>query len=68
MFPLAAKLSFKKLGETAATIYSADLIGACLGALLVSALLIPLIGIIGVCIVVGALNLISGLVVWLKKL
>ncbi|MBW3001494.1 fused MFS/spermidine synthase [Candidatus Woesearchaeota archaeon] len=65
-FPLAGKLYFKKLAGTAGTLYASDLIGACLGALLVSALLIPLLGLIGVCIVISVLNLISGLVVWRK--
>jgi|TARA_B100001971_G_scaffold185132_1_gene184239 spermidine synthase len=66
-FPLASKLFFKdKVRETAALLYNADLIGACLGALLTSALLIPLIGIFKVCLLVGILNLVSGVVVKLK--
>jgi len=66
-FPLASKLQFKKISTTAAQLYNADLIGACVGALIVSALLIPLIGIINVCIVVVILNLISGLIVLIKR-
>jgi spermidine synthase len=66
-FPLASKLQFRKISETAAQLYNADLIGACIGALLVSALLIPLIGLINVCIMVGILNLISGLVIIFKR-
>jgi len=63
-FPLASKLFFKgKIGETAGKLYNADLIGACIGALLVSALLIPILGIFKVCFLVGLLNLVSGLFV-----
>ncbi len=68
-FPLASKLSFKgKIGETAGRLYNADLIGAAIGALLVSSLLIPLIGIFKVCFLVGILNLIGGLIVKSKTL
>jgi spermidine synthase len=59
-FPLASKLYYTDVHVTAAALYSADLLGACLGALLVSALLIPLLGIVPVCILVGFLNLLSG--------
>lgn len=65
-FPLAGKLHFKKISHTAGTLYSSDLIGACIGALLVGALLIPLFGIVKVCIIIGVLNLISFGVVYLK--
>ncbi|MEA2037683.1 MAG: hypothetical protein U9O94_09305, partial [Nanoarchaeota archaeon] len=66
-FPLASKLFFKdKVGETAGKLYNADLVGACLGALLVSALLIPILGIFKVCFLVGILNLVSGLIVKYK--
>ncbi len=62
-FPLASKLSFKDVASTSAALYNADLIGACVGALLVSALLIPILGIIKVCFLVGAMNAISGVLV-----
>ncbi len=62
-FPLAAKLCRKKAAEAAAALYSADFIGSCIGALLVSAILIPLIGIVAVCVIVGALNIISAVLV-----
>ncbi|MAG08745.1 hypothetical protein CMO89_04675 [Candidatus Woesearchaeota archaeon] len=66
-FPLASKLFFKgRVEETAGKLYNADLIGACFGALLTSALLIPLLGIFKVCLLVGLLNLISGTIVKLK--
>ncbi|MCK5283550.1 MAG: fused MFS/spermidine synthase [Nanoarchaeota archaeon] len=66
-FPLASKLQFKKISSTAAALYNADLIGAALGALLVSALLIPLIGIINVCFFVAGLNLLSGFIIFFKR-
>ena len=70
-FPLASKLHLKKgkmgIGHTAGTLYSADLVGAFLGALMVSALLIPVLGLVNVCLLIGGLNLLSGLVVWRIK-
>jgi spermidine synthase len=63
-FPVASKVSFKTTSKTAAKLYTADLVGAALGAFLVSALLIPLVGIINVCLIIALLNLISGFVVW----
>ncbi|MBW2989847.1 hypothetical protein KY358_06030, partial [Candidatus Woesearchaeota archaeon] len=66
-FPLASKLFFKgKIGETAGKLYNADLIGASIGALLVSAFFIPLFGILKVCLLIGVLNIISGFVVKAK--
>ncbi|MBW2983579.1 fused MFS/spermidine synthase [Candidatus Woesearchaeota archaeon] len=66
-FPLAAKLHFKKVAHTAGILYASDFIGACIGAILVSTLLIPLLGIVKVCILIGALNLISGTIMYLNK-
>lgn len=48
---------------TASRLYTADFIGACLGALLPSTLLIPLIGVPAVCILIAALNAVAGIVV-----
>ncbi len=59
-FPLSSKLFFKGVANTAGILYSADLIGACIGAIIVSTILIPLLGILKVCIFVAALNLVSG--------
>ncbi|KYK33625.1 MAG: hypothetical protein AYK18_04670 [Theionarchaea archaeon DG-70] len=63
-FPLASKLYYTDVHVTAAALYSADLLGGCLGALLVSALLVPLLGVVMVCILVGILNVVSGLILW----
>jgi len=64
-FPLAGKVDFQGITPTAAKLYSADLLGACLGAILVSTCLIPIIGVVGVCTLVAAINIISGLIVML---
>lgn len=66
-FPLASTLYYEDVHITAAALYSADLLGGCLGALLVSTLLVPLLGVVMVCIVVGGLNAVSGFVLLKKK-
>ena len=58
----------EKSAETADTtiasrLYTADFVGACLGALLPSTLLIPLIGVPAVCLLIAALNAVAGFVV-----
>jgi spermidine synthase len=58
-FPLANKLFIDVRGETgiaAGTSYGFDLVGSCVGALLVSVFLIPIIGILNTCIQVSVLN------------
>jgi len=62
-FPLAAAADFRTVTTTAARIYTADYLGAALGALLVSTLLIPLIGVTAVCLAVAGLNFISMMVI-----
>lgn len=61
-FPLAGKIDFQQVTSTAARLYTADYIGAALGALIVSTLLIPLIGVVGVCLLAAGLNVASVLV------
>lgn len=59
-FPLGNKIYLKKAlgpGRTGGMIYGIDLIGACLGAMVVSTILIPIIGIFQTCAAVGLLNL-----------
>jgi spermidine synthase len=58
-FPLANRLQFDGTVGGASRLYTADFIGACLGALLASTLLIPLIGVSGVCLVTAGLNLLG---------
>ncbi len=64
-FPLAGKLAFRTISGTAARLYTADYLGAALGALLASSWLIPYLGVIGLCQLVGAANLVSVfLLIW----
>jgi spermidine synthase len=55
-FPLAAELTKGSVGRVAGLIYGADLVGACLGAFLSSALLIPVLGIPQTCYAVALLS------------
>jgi len=66
-FPLAGKAAFADVTTTAAQLYTADFIGACLGSLIVSTLLIPLIGVVAVCLITAALNLAGALAVLLSR-
>ncbi len=58
-FPLAAAAGRGGPAATAARLYGADLAGAALGALLVSAWLIPIFGVTAVCLLTAGLNLIA---------
>jgi spermidine synthase len=64
-FPLAGKVDFAGVGETASRLYAADLVGASLGAMVVGAILLPLLGATAVCLLTAGLNLVSGGAVWL---
>jgi spermidine synthase len=66
-FPLANRLEFDGTIAGASRLYTADFIGAFLGALLACTLLIPLIGVSGVCLLTAALNIAAGLAVGRKK-
>ena len=61
-FPLAGKVDSCGPTSTASRIYTADYIGAALGALLVSTLLIPLLGMVAASWVAAGLNVVSGVV------
>ena len=61
-FALVSDLRKTTVTNIAADNYSIDLIGSAIGALLTTAFLIPLLGIIQVCIIIGILNIISGFV------
>jgi spermidine synthase len=62
-FPVAARAGVGDVVETASRLYTADFVGACLGALLASTLLIPLLGVTMTCLLVAGLNAVSA--VWL---
>jgi spermidine synthase len=52
-FPLANRLyrpAGATVGETAGTLYAADLVGACLGAVVISIALLPALGIVATCL------------------
>jgi len=62
--PVASRAEGAGGADTASRLYSADLVGACLGAWLAGTLLIPLIGVTRVCVLTAVLNVVSGVVVW----
>jgi spermidine synthase len=66
-FPLANRLESGDPVAGAARLYTADFLGAFLGALLVSAWLLPLLGVTGVCLLIAALNFIAGLGIQFRK-
>ena len=66
-FPLAARAEFDAVAPTASRLYTADLLGACAGAMLVSTLLIPLVGVVGVCLLVAGANVITGGLLLVRK-
>jgi spermidine synthase len=55
-FPLANRLEFDGTAAEASRLYTADFVGAFLGALLACTLLIPVIGVVGVCLLTAGLN------------
>jgi spermidine synthase len=67
-FPLAGKADFCTVSNTAARLYTADYLGAALGALLVSTFLIPVIGVVPVCLLAAGLNVLSGgILAWTSR-
>lgn len=67
-FPLAGKVDFRTVSSTAARLYTADYLGAAVGALLASTLLIPVMGVKAVCLLVAGLNVASGAVMlWVAR-
>lgn len=67
-FSLASFLGGDHIASRAASLYGCDLIGAALGAIIISTLLIPVLGIFQASLIVGFLNLMSGSVaLWNRK-
>jgi spermidine synthase len=66
-FPLAGKADHRTaaatVAATASRIYTADYVGACAGAMLVSTILVPLIGVPTTCLAVAALCAVGGMAV-----
>lgn len=67
VFPVAARAEFRGVGSTAARLYAADLVGASLGAALVSAVLVPVLGVAGVCGITAGTCLLTALWVRVAK-
>jgi spermidine synthase len=63
-FPLAGQAASGGAATTSSRLYTADFVGAFLGALLASTLLIPLFGVTAVCWLAAALNVLAGIAVW----
>jgi len=66
-FPLANQMQFDGTATGASRLYTADFVGASLGALLASTLLIPLIGVMGVCLLTAGLNALAGGILFWRK-
>jgi spermidine synthase len=65
-FSTASSVRELTVTRIASGLYSVDLLGSAFGVLLVSAFLFPLYGIVNVCILAGFLNILSGLIVFIK--
>ncbi len=66
-FPVATQLESARTGNPSAPLYTADYVGACVGAVLSSAILIPLVGVITVCLIAAALNGLAGGALLMRK-
>lgn len=60
-FSLGTKLRTVSIEQNASSSYAADSLGSGFGALVVTTLLIPLLGIVKVCLIIGIINFITGL-------
>lgn len=60
-FSIASHVQKGTITSVASQLYGIDLIGSAIGALLVTAFLIPLLGVINVCFIIGGMNFISAL-------
>lgn len=66
-FNLASKLQRKAYNETSGINYSVDLAGSAFGAYLTAIFLIPVTGLFYTCLIICALNLISGLTAFFSR-
>lgn len=67
--PLAGQADFSAGVQTAPRLLSADYLGAFFGAMLVSTLLIPLLGVVTVCLITAGLNLLAAgvFLIWRRR-
>jgi spermidine synthase len=66
-FPSATRTQTCDVAGTAARLYTADFVGASLGALVASTLLIPLLGVTATCLLTAGLNAGSAAWLWARK-
>ena len=66
-FPLAAKLSFKEVEQTAGNLYALDYLGSALGGLIIASIAIPVLGITTTCYLLGSIKLITASLLWLRN-
>ncbi len=66
-FSLATVLLKGNVLQVSSGLYGSDLIGSALGALLVAALLFPLLGLVKVALLIGIFNLTAALFIWLSR-
>jgi len=60
-FSLASRIQIGRTASAGSRLYTADFVGAALGALLTSTLFMPLLGVTATCLVAGGLNAIGGI-------
>lgn len=60
-FPLACRAEWADAGSLASRLFSADFVGACVGAILAGALLIPILGVTAACGLAATFNALAGL-------
>ncbi len=65
-FPVANRKEVGGPGIVLSRLYTADFLGAFLGASVAGVILIPVIGVAGVCLLTAALNAIAALAVWVR--
>ncbi|MCD4680830.1 MAG: fused MFS/spermidine synthase [Bacteroidales bacterium] len=66
-FNFASRLQKGEVKKVAASLYSADLFGSALGALIVAVFLLPLLGIIKLSLIIGSLNFLVILIIFVRR-
>jgi len=66
-FSIASYIQKGTIASVASQLYGIDLIGSAIGALLMTAFLIPLIGVVNVCFIIGVMNFISGFISFMNR-
>lgn len=66
-FAMASRLRQGSVASVASELYSIDLMGSAIGAFVVTAYLVPVLGIMNVSMIVGALSFVSGTVLLVRR-